>query len=129
MGLRTSKEIASNRPWRGHPDGASVLVALRPEGWAAEARKAFLDMTEGPVVVQDSRDDFLDWDRVRNLDAVEIPALVTLRDGAVRELPENTAVRQPASPRTEAGSAGRSHAALRTSYERAKGTEYTVVRL
>jgi len=129
VSLRSTKEIASNAPLVWSPDGASVLVALRPEGWAAEARKAFLDMTEGPVVVQDSRDDFLDWDRVRNLDAVETPALVTLRDGAVRELPENTAVRQPRFSEDGAWVAWEVPRSVRTSYERSKGTDYAVVRL
>ncbi len=127
--LRTSRELASNAPLEWSPDGASVLVSLRPEGWAERARRAFLDLTEGPVVVQDSRDDFLDWDRVRNLDARETPALVQLSDGAVRELPEDTGVR---APRFSADGTWLAYEVARpekTSYERAKGTEYVAVRL
>ena len=127
--LRTSRSLASDSPLEWSPDGASVLVSLRPEGWAERARKAFLEMTDGPVVVQDSRDDFLDWDRVRNMDTEESPALVHVADGAVRELPGDIALRQP---RFSSDGTWLDYEVARpekTSYERAKGTGYVAVRL
>jgi dipeptidyl aminopeptidase/acylaminoacyl peptidase len=84
---RTDKAFSSGSPLLWAPDGHALLLALRPEGWAAEARSAFLAMTVGPVVVQDSREDFLAWDRVRQLNDREVPALVSVQDGGVRELP------------------------------------------
>lgn len=129
VALRTARPLASGSPLVWRPDGAAVLVTLRPDGWAEEARKAFLGLTEGPVVVQDSRDPFLDWDRVRNLDRLQLPAVVTLASGAVRELPGghpldgvrfggdgSYLVYTKAEPK-------------RTSYKRAEGTEFTLVRL
>ena len=129
VALKTDRALASNAPLVWSPDGRSVLVSLRPDGWAAEARKAFLDLTDGPVVVQDSRDDFLDWDRVRGLDELETPVLVDVASGAVRELPESHVIQSPSF--SEDGShLGYSVARdLRTSYERAKGTEFVVVSL
>lgn len=127
--LRTGKAVASGSPVVWSPDGTRILLTLRPEGWAAEARQAFLALTEGPVVVQDSRDDFLDWDRVRNMDRLQVPALVTVADGTVRELPET---RPPGEPRFSADGGSLVYLAtepLRTSYTRADGTEYSVVRL
>lgn len=129
VALNTSKTLSSGAPLEWSPDGRRILVALRPDGWAEEARRAFLEMTEGPVVVQDSRDDFLDWDRVRNLAEREIPALVDVADGTVREVLPETPVQ--AIRFTEDGSALLYTAAVRkrTSYERAEGTDYALHRL
>jgi dipeptidyl aminopeptidase/acylaminoacyl peptidase len=127
--LKTSKLLAAASPLVWHPDGTRVLVTLRPDGWAQEARTAFLELTEGPVVVQDSRDPFLDWDRVRNLDRQQIPALVTLSDGAVRELPGDQALEDPRIARDGSYLAYVKAEPKRTSYKRADGTEYSVVRL
>ncbi|MHB1194944.1 MAG: S9 family peptidase [Longimicrobiales bacterium] len=127
--LKTPKALASASPLVWHPDGTRVLVTLRPEGWAQEARAAFLELTEGPVVVQDSRDPFLGWDRVRNLDRKQIPALVTLSDGTVRELPGDQALDDPRIARDGSYVAYVKTEPKRTSYKRADGTEYSVVRL
>ena len=89
VSLRTAKEISSNSPLIWAPDGSSVLLSLRPEAWAEEAQQAFAVMTSGPVVVQDSRNDFLAWDRVRNLANRQVAALVNVSSGLVEEiLPE-----------------------------------------
>jgi dipeptidyl aminopeptidase/acylaminoacyl peptidase len=127
--LRTGKAIASNAPLVWSPDGESVLVSLRPDGWAEEARTAFLDMTEGPVVVQDSRNDFLAWDRIRNLGNRSIPALVDLSSGAVRELLPETPMQ--GARFSEDGRFITYTRAMpeRTAYERNQGTEYEIFRL
>ena len=126
--VRDSKKIASGSPLVWAPDGGHVLVTLRPEGWATEARKAFVDLTEGPVVVQDSRNPFLAWDRVRNLGDRQIPALVTLADGSAREILPETDIQ---APRFSADGylAYSTAVPMRTSYERGKGTDYGVFRL
>ncbi|MDX1494537.1 MAG: hypothetical protein R3253_10785, partial [Longimicrobiales bacterium] len=82
----TSKAIASSSFLLWAPDGEDVLLTLRPEGWKERAEEAFYAMTEAPVIVQDSRNDFLAWDRVRMLADEQITALVSIDDGAVREL-------------------------------------------
>ena len=84
--LKTSKQVASNSPLVWSPDGKSVLVTLRPDGWAAAARAAFVNLDAGPITVQDSKDPFLSWDRVRNMSDQQIPAIVSLADGSVREV-------------------------------------------
>ncbi|MBE0616750.1 MAG: PD40 domain-containing protein, partial [Proteobacteria bacterium] len=127
--MKTPKALASASPLVWHPDGTRVLVTLRPEGWAQEARAAFLEMTEGPVVVQDSRDPFLGWDRVRNLDRKQIPALVSLSDGTVRELPGDQALDDPRIAEDGSYVAYVKAEPKRTSYKRTDGTEYSVVRL
>ena len=86
VALGTDKQIASSSPLVWSPDGAEVLVGLRPDRCATEARAAFVALTEAPVILQDSRNDFLAWDRVRNLAAKQITALVSLENGDVREI-------------------------------------------
>src|SRR6185437_3265573 len=93
--MKTSKAVASNSPLVWSPDRKSVLIALRPEGWAAGARAAFLHLTEGEIVVQDAREPFLAWDSVRNIGNRELPAVVDLADGSVREIAGETDMRGP----------------------------------
>jgi dipeptidyl aminopeptidase/acylaminoacyl peptidase len=84
--LRTSKPIASSSPLLWSPDGESILLTLRPEQWAERASGAFYELTQARVIVQDSRNDFLAWDRVRNIANEQVTALVSISDGAVREI-------------------------------------------
>jgi dipeptidyl aminopeptidase/acylaminoacyl peptidase len=84
--LKTTKSVASNSPLVWAPDGKSVIVTLRPDGWAAASRAAFVNLDEGPITVQDSKEPFLSWDRVRNMTDQQIPAVVSIADGSVREL-------------------------------------------
>ena len=136
VALGTDKEIASSSPLVWAPDGASVLLGLRPAGWATEARAAFVALTEAPVIVQDSRNDFLAWDRVRNIAARQIVALVSLEDGggsggtgSVREV--LTDATPSGAGFSEDGSYITYSTATRTktSYTRRDGTEYELFRL
>lgn len=129
VSLKTSKAVSSGSPLVWSPDGGSVLLALRPDGWAERARQAFLDLTEGPIVVQDSGDDFLDWDRVRGMDNEEITALVKVSDGSVTELPLRSSINDPHFGVDGSYLVYGAEDARRTSYERAKGTWYGVFRM
>ena len=129
VALRTEKAIASSSPLVWSPDGASVLIGLRPDGWAEEARAAFVALTEAPVIVQDSRNDFLAWDRVRNIAARQITALVAIADGGVREI---LADATPSGPGFSADGAYITYSTAtrtKTSYTRRDGTEYELFRL
>ncbi|MDE3003436.1 MAG: prolyl oligopeptidase family serine peptidase [Gemmatimonadota bacterium] len=124
--LRTELDIASSSPLVWSPDGRSVLVSLRPAGWGAEAREAFLDLTVAPVIVQDSRNDFLAWDRVRNLANRQITVLVSLADGGVEEILSDLT---PSAPRFSADGSTLLYATAartKTSYTRRDGTEYAI---
>jgi len=127
--LRTDKEIASSSPLEWAPDGTSVLIGLRPAGWAEEARAAFVALTEAPVIVQDSRNDFLAWDRVRNIAARQITALVSIDNRSVREILSDMTPSGPGF--SEDGSYITYSTATRTktSYTRRDGTEYELFRL
>ncbi len=136
VALGTDNEIASSSPLVWAPDASGVLLGLRPDGWAEEARAAFVALTEAPVIVQDSRNDFLAWDRVRNIAARQITALVSLEDGggsgsygSVRE------VLADATPSGLGFAADGSYVTYstatrtKTTYTRRDGTEYALFRL
>ena len=129
VSLGTTKEISSNSPLIWAPDGSSVLLSLRPEAWAEEARQAFAVMTSGPVVVQDSRNDFLAWDRVRNLASRQVAALVSVSSGLVEEILPEADVQG-----LRFGESGDfvTYTAVKpqkTAYERNEGTEYEILKL
>ena len=126
---KTTKAIASNSPLVWAPGGKAVLLALRPDGWAIGARAAFLHQSEGEIVVQDSRLPFLAWDSVRNINNRQIPAIVTIADGAVREILPETDVRGPLFSADGSYLAYSTAVPLRTSYDRAHGTDYGVFRV
>lgn len=77
----TDLEIASNSRLEWRPDGSGLLIDLRAADWYERSRAAFLEMTEGPIVVHDGSEPFLDWDRVRGMGGLIRPALVEL-DGS-----------------------------------------------
>ena len=109
--------------------GAEVLVGLRPDGWAGEARAAFVALTEAPVIVQDSRNDLLAWDRVRNIAARQITALVSPENGSVREILSDVT---PSGTRFSADGSYITYSTAtrtKTSYTRRDGTEYELFRL
>ena len=127
--LVSDKEIASSSPLVWSPDGSTILLGLRPKGWAVEARRAFLALTEAAVIVQDSRNDFLAWDRVRNIANQQITALVSVTDGSVREILAEVTPQGPSF--SEDGSYITYSTAVRTktSYTRRDGTDYELLML
>ena len=124
VALRTERPIASSSPIVWTPDGSHVLLTLRAEGWAERAREAFHSLTAAPVIVQDSRNDFLAWDRVRNMANEQATVLVDLADGSVRELLDDVAPQDigftPDGARMTYATAERT----KTSYTRRDGTDY-----
>jgi dipeptidyl aminopeptidase/acylaminoacyl peptidase len=127
--LRTDKDISASSPLEFSPDGATVVLGLRPDGWAEEARAAFLELTEARVIVQDSRNDFLAWDRVRNVASRQVTALVTLADGSVREILDET---PPQGMEFSADGSYLTYSTAtrtKTSYTRRDGTDYELLML
>jgi dipeptidyl aminopeptidase/acylaminoacyl peptidase len=129
VALHTTKPIASNSPLVWAPDAGSVLLALRPDGWAAGARAAFEHLSHGEIVVHDAQQPFLAWDSVRNIGDRMIPAIVTLSDGAVREILPETDLNDPRFSADGSYLAYSTAVPIKTSYDRGAGTEYGVFRL
>lgn len=129
LALRSDKEISSASPLVWSPDGAHILVGLRPDGWVVEARGAFLALTEAPIIVQDSRNDFLAWDRVRNLANRQITALVTVSDGLVREILTEATPQAPGFSEDGSYITYATATRTKTSYTRRDGTDYQLFML
>ena len=127
--VRADREIASSSPLVWAPEGDAVLLGLRPDGWTAEARAAFVALTEAPVIVQDSRNDFLAWDRVRNIAARQITALVSTNDGTVEEILTDSAPSDPGFAEDGSYITYATATRTKTSYTRRDGTEYELFRL
>ncbi len=124
VSLETDLPIASSSPLIWSPDGGHVLLGLRPEGWADRAREAFHAMTDAAVIVQDSRNDFLAWDRVRSLGEEQVTVLVSVADGTVRELMREVTPRNPAFSSDGTRLNYSTAVATKTSYTRRDGTDY-----
>lgn len=122
--LGTSKLIASSSPLVWAPDGEAILLTLRPDRWQTRASEAFFELTEAAVIVQDSRNEFLAWDRIRNIANEQITALVSLDTGQVQEIltdvvPQDVGF-SPDASRVTYTVATRT----KTSYTRRDGTDY-----
>ena len=129
LDLQSSLEISSTSPLEWLPGDESLLVGLRPEGWAARARAVFEALTTADVIVQDSRNDFLAWDALRNIASEQITVRVSLDDGSVSELLRDL---QPQSIGfSEDGRYMTFQTATRTktTYTRQDGTDYGLWRL
>ena len=127
--MNTQLSLASNSPLEWSPDGETLLVGLRSLDWESQARQAYLELSDGPIVVQDSDNDFLAWDAVRKSADEIILSIVYLMDGSVQQiLPEQPVV----SPKFSGDGQSLVYTTatrLRTSYLRSQGTEYDIFKI
>jgi dipeptidyl aminopeptidase/acylaminoacyl peptidase len=127
--LRPERELAWGGPLVWLPDGSGVVVGLRAEGWSQRARSAYESIEFGPIVVQDSGDDFLSWDAVRMMGSLSELAVVSIPDGRVRVLLSEGAYQDVRVSEDGSHITYTDVERLRTSYTRSEGTEYQVFRL
>ncbi|MGD8360046.1 MAG: prolyl oligopeptidase family serine peptidase [Gemmatimonadota bacterium] len=127
--LRPEREIAWGTPLEWLPDGTGIVLGVRAEGWAREARAAYEAMEVGPIVVQDSSEPFLSWDAVRNRANLAELALVDLSSGALRILGAEASYQDVRVGPDGTHLTYTTATPLQTSYERGKGTEYAYLEL
>ncbi|HIF38553.1 MAG TPA: hypothetical protein EYQ69_04950, partial [Gemmatimonadetes bacterium] len=127
--LDSQLSLASNSPLEWSPDGRNIAIGLRSLDWEIEARQAYLDLSEGPIVVQDSDNDFLAWDAVRKSADEIILSLVTLADGSVQQILPEQPVVLPQFSQDGQSLVYTTATRLRTSYLRSQGTEYEIFKL
>jgi len=84
--LPTGKRAAENAELEWSPNGNEVMLAVRPTDWWTKARERFVRMTQGPVFVQSSTEDFLAWEDLRRSASLRSVISLDVRTGATREL-------------------------------------------
>ena len=127
--LRPRKELVWGGSLEWLPDGSGVVLGVRREGWAEEARVAYEALELGPVVVQDSSEPFLSWDAVRNRGNLAELALVTVANGSLRILAPEAGYQDVRVGHDGTHITYSTATPQKTSYERSKGTEYAYYRL
>lgn len=83
---KTDLEIASNTDLDWLPDGSGLILSLRAEGWREKADSMYAAINDGPIVIQNSENDFLAWDRVWMQNNTSVPALLQIDSRQVTEL-------------------------------------------
>jgi dipeptidyl aminopeptidase/acylaminoacyl peptidase len=86
------KAIASGSPLLWAPDGKKLYVFVRAADWEAKTAEMFKRMTEGPVIVMDSREPFLQWDAIRRRGRLVVPAVWDLGARKLTELLPETPI-------------------------------------
>jgi dipeptidyl aminopeptidase/acylaminoacyl peptidase len=82
--VKPAQPVALNSSLNWTPDGKSLLVALRNADLDREARKTFVALTDGPVVVHKSSEPFLEWDLLQRSARSRSVAALDPDTGAVR---------------------------------------------
>ena len=87
--LKSDAGVAVNSGLDWSPDDRRLVVSLRSKVRDAEARARFKALTEGPVIVQNAKEPFLEWDDLNRASRWRAIAEVDVTTGAVRAvLPE-----------------------------------------
>lgn len=122
---RTNLEFASNTNLNWTPDGSGLILSLRADGWRAKADSMYTAINDGPIVIQDSNNDFLAWDRVRMQNNKSVLALLDTGSRRVTELTEESMIESLNIPEDGAFVAVKQEFPLRTDYTRSDdATEY-----
>jgi dipeptidyl aminopeptidase/acylaminoacyl peptidase len=76
--------VAVNSALDWSPDDRRLVVALRSKARDADARARFRALTDGPVIVQNAKDPFLEWDELNRASRWRSLAEIDVATGAVR---------------------------------------------
>ena len=89
---KTDLEIASNTDLNWTPDGTGLILSLRADGWRTKADSMYTAINDGPIVIQNSENDFLAWDRVWMQNEQSVLAMVTIDSREVTELTDEVMI-------------------------------------
>jgi dipeptidyl aminopeptidase/acylaminoacyl peptidase len=85
VAVKSPNLIAANSSLDWTPDGSRVVVSMRTPAREQEAAAKFKALTEGPIVVQSSKNPFLDWDALSRENRWRSVAEIDVTTGAVTE--------------------------------------------
>ena len=80
------KAVASNSPLIWSPDGRRLTFWVRTPQWEAKTAAMFKTAVDGPVIVMDTDQPFLQWEEIRRRDRLAIPVALDLEAGKMTEL-------------------------------------------
>ncbi|MDZ7806173.1 MAG: prolyl oligopeptidase family serine peptidase [Gracilimonas sp.] len=115
---RTDLDIASNTELNWMPDGSGLMLSLRADGWRTKADSMYTAINNGPVVIQDSENDLLAWDRVWMQNDHSVLALVHTGSRQVTELTDEVMVASLNIPEDGSFVAVTQEIPLKTNYTR-----------
>jgi len=127
--LKTDSEIASNSFLEWTRDGTGVFLGLREDGWREKARAMYIEASEGPIIVYDSKKPFLKWEEIRNMNALHVPVKVDLKSRNVTELLPGGNYGNFRQAESGAFMTYVRNYPLKTDYTRRGGTEYELMML
>jgi dipeptidyl aminopeptidase/acylaminoacyl peptidase len=78
--------VAENSELRWTDDGRQLVFAAHTDAWRAKAKARFAELTQGPITVLNSKDDFLEWDEMTRMPAQRSIVAWDVASGAVRTL-------------------------------------------
>jgi dipeptidyl aminopeptidase/acylaminoacyl peptidase len=86
VALPPGKMVAENGELIWSPDGAELLLTVRPSEWQQQARAKFEAETKAPIVVHSSKEPFLAWEELRRMPNQRALIAYDLKRGQTREL-------------------------------------------
>jgi dipeptidyl aminopeptidase/acylaminoacyl peptidase len=95
IALPKGRILDPGSPIAWSPDGRRLFFALKAPDWAQRCRALFDRITRGPILVMDTDEPFLEWDALRRLGRLSIPAALDRTTGRWTELlPETMIISQ-----------------------------------
>ena len=84
--LPKGKAAASNSPLLWSPDGTKIYFTTRAADWETRSAALFKSTTSAPVIVMDTEAPFLQWEEIRRMDRLVIPAFWDLKAQKLTDL-------------------------------------------
>jgi len=129
ININTDKQVASNSLLEWRPDGSGLLFQLRADDWAQKGDSMYTEMTEGPIITQNSEHDFLAWERVRIHSDRSILAHVNHASGAVEELTSEGFIEDVNQAESGAFITFMEVYPMKTDYQRSGDSEYALIKM
>lgn len=90
--LPGKEPIASYSHILWSPDGRYIHFALRAEDWSEKCVKLFQYLTKGPIIIHDSDEKFLLWEKLRRKEQLMIPVSWDRKEKKLRKLLPETPI-------------------------------------
>jgi dipeptidyl aminopeptidase/acylaminoacyl peptidase len=128
VAVKSTLVIAANSSLDWTPDGARVIVTMRTPAREKEAAARFKALTEGPIVVQTSKNPFLDWDALSRENRWRDVAEIDAATGVVTERVPERKISSVLLTRDQGAIVIQEDVTEKTDYDVIGGTDNQVIR-